>query len=1159
MRRCRFLGVVFVLCFPLAALADGWPVPRGPSREPIPFRYDSGLWQKVPRPFLEDAAACILYSAMTHLVEADGTVETITHEITRLNSRKGIEGLGEYRAIYFDPQYQKLTLNEARVIKPTGQVVPIEAKHVQLRDISTDYQVYDQNKQLVISFPNLRVGDVYEVKWTVRGKNPEFGEQFFTRYQFGDENYPIVGDELRVRLPKDKPLRWAVSNGRLDPVVGDQGPQRLYHWKAANLPELPRDDDKPSKEELRLQVMCSTFGSWEEVGRWKDNLRADCWSCTAEIRKIVQEVTRDRKTALDKAKALTHWVRHNIRYVSRGPAGAGYTPHLPHQVLANLYGDCKDQAQLLAVMLRQAGLDPQLVTIGALDDGQVVPEVPSPWGSHAILVVPIDGREHWIDTTATHAPWDFLPRADRERQAYVTKGSKLSLRRTPPLTWADVRVEQTTHLTVLLDGTAHCRRQTTYHGSAAVARRDAWNEAPAGERRRLLTAELQDAHSRARLLALRVDESSLQDADRPVVAEAEFLLPRHFAGADKREGSLSDSLVWNRLLAYTVDPDRQVALQLPTPFESKHRFVVELPFAFRFEDWPHDQHIHSRWGWFRLTVQPPAEEGPGLRRLEVTMHTRLEQVRVEPADFLAFGKFQEEVNKHYRAWMTMTPTTDLADAGPLAVLLALAPRPEAVAQLARLLEQHQQLAEARQVLRLGRFLFPDNAGLWELTAKVADGTAAEEQIFRAMVRRFPDEPKYALMLGAALVKLGDQAGARKVLQPLTGHGQAEVRGDAHFSLARSALAQKKPRSALKHLEAAAGADPDSVAGTEAWLFKAQVYEELGQRPEAVAAYQEALQAEPGAPETPAIVAALVRLHLAAGQTQEGLSYLRRFTILAGPNQEHLLQAADFHLQLGRCDDALDLARRATDQSLHARCQRILGLAHLQRQEYAAAVKHLEQAQPDAAVAAGLVRACLALGQLVQAEKVYLSRPEKPLEKVLVPLFQRRDAVQKGLPKSAKRQAAAGAAVEAFVCAEHAFGAGQPSAVVAKLLAAAFPKDVAVGPALALRGLLALQSGRLGKALADADQAIALSPQEGRGFYVRGRVRLERGGQGALADLERAAALTCRHDADVLHWLAAALSQAGRLAEALATQRAALQLRPHDAELAEQLRELDGSA
>src|ERR1043165_5775408 len=113
---------VSLLFLPFQLRADEWPVARGLSKEPLPYRYDPRVLKKIPSEFLDDSAACVLYTATTHLVEPDGTVEAISHEITRLNSRKGLEKLGEFRSITYDPAYEKLTLNEARVIKADGKI-----------------------------------------------------------------------------------------------------------------------------------------------------------------------------------------------------------------------------------------------------------------------------------------------------------------------------------------------------------------------------------------------------------------------------------------------------------------------------------------------------------------------------------------------------------------------------------------------------------------------------------------------------------------------------------------------------------------------------------------------------------------------------------------------------------------------------------------------------------------------------------------------------------------------------------------------------------------------------------------------------------------------------------------------------------------------------
>jgi tetratricopeptide (TPR) repeat protein len=1118
----------------------------------------------VPREFLEDAAACVLYAGNTHLVEPDGTVETITHDVTRLNGRKGIEKVGEYRNIVFTPSYQKLTLNEARIHKADGRVVAVEPRHVQLRDVGTDYQVYDRDKQLIISFPSLEVGDTIEVKWTVRGKNPEYGGHFFTRYSFGDVSYPVVLDELRVRVPRDLPFHFAAVGGRLEPATSAGGACRTYRWEAVNCPKAPQDENLPPREELRPSVVCSTFASWAEVGRWKQRLRAGCWECTPEVRQVVREVTRGLTDPAARARALTYWVRRKIRYVSAGDKH-DYTPHPPGQVLANRFGDCKDTSQLLAVMLREAGVHVELATLGVLDDGQVEEAVPSPWGTHAILLATIAGKSHWIDTTATLAGWDFLPRDDRDRLCYaVDDRGRLRLVRTPPLTAADNRIEQTTEVRVGADGSSRCQRLVVSHGSAAVGQRDTFVEVPVGERRRQVTADLQDANSRTRLVRLAVDEAALQDYDRPVTARLTFEVPRQFSGSPDPEAALSDSKVWNKLLAYPLDYDRQVAFEFPSPFESIHRYVVHLPPAYALETLPRAKSVRSPWGLFTLEVKALGG-GDAVRDLELVFHTRLEKVRVEPADFEAFRKFHDEVSRDYRPWLTLRPVQELAEAPLLEAALALAPADAATAAvLARLYQQNRHEGEARRVLQRARFYRPDDATLWELSAQLAANKREEEAAQRELVRRFPEEPRYAIDLASTLVGLGRQPEARALLEPLAHKGSAADRARAHFQLARSHYRKDELKQALQDLEEAARADPDVVNTVRAHQLKGRICEELGRPAEAAKAYRAALTVDR---EAEGALDALIRLALAVNNRAEALDYLRRYTLVVGDDVSGLLLAADCYLRLGRYDDAFDLAWKARDQLFHEKAQRILGLVYLHRGDFAHAVRHLDKAEADGTVVEGLLRAYLALGnlrelaaRLEQADKA--PQPTAGLRRtadVVRRLLARRAELGKEFPAPPGKESEWAAALDAVACAEHAHAEGRPPAAVEGLLAPAFAGGVEVAPAYSLRGRLALERGHLSAALADAERALALSARDGVGCYVRGRVRLERNAAGALADLARAADLGGRKDAEVLHYLGEALFRAGRVDDALTAQRAAVRLKPKDKDMTEQLARFEKAA
>ncbi len=802
-----------------------------------------------------------------------------------------------------------------------------------------------------------------------------------------------------------------------------------------------------------------------------------------------------------------------------------------------------------------------LATLGALDDGQVTEDVPSPWGTHAILLATIDGRPHWIDTTLSLGAWDYLPRDDRDRLCYVTDDKGLRLVRTPPMSAADNVTEQTTHVWIGADGSSRSYRTATYHGAAAVAQRDAWLGVPAGERRRLMAAELQDANSKARLSALRIDERNLRDLGAPVRAEVVFDIPGHFSGDPDREGSVSDSKVWARLLALTLDYDRETALDLGSPFESRHRYVFHLPPGSRLDGPPRDRAVRSKWGAFTLT----AKEGGDRHELEVELHTRLEQTRVEPADLDAFRKFQEEVSKYYRVWLTVKAAATAEDAPALEALLALEPDDSAAAQaLARLYADNGKPREASAVLRRACHYHPKDSALWELTVKTATSPEEEEAAYREMVRRFPDDPAYAVALGAVLVERGRAAEARKVLEPLTRKEKGAVRGLAHYHLARADLAEGKAQQALAHLEAAEKADEESVSTPEALLFKGELYEKLGKAKEATEAYRRLADTEGNAEKG---LRALVRLEVAAGARGDALDHLRRYVLAVGDDPAGLLTAADFYLRLGRSDEAFDLASRAEKQGFHEKAHRVLGLVYRQRGEHAKAVYHLAKAEPDAEVLEALIRSHLALGQLRAAVECAdrgdrLEDAGAGLKQAVImanSLAKRRQDMLKAARVPAGKEEVWNEAAAQFVCAEYAWREGRPVAEVEPLLTAALRDDVPLGPAYALRGLLALEHGRLTKALADAEKAVSLSPSEARGYLVRGRVRLERGADGALADLTRAVELTGRKDATALHWLAAAQFRAGRVADALAAQREAVKLRPKDRELTEQLKELEGAA
>ena len=241
--------------------------------------------------------------------------------------------------------------------------------------------------------------------------------------------------------------------------------------------------------------------------------------------------------------------------------------------------------------------------------------------------------------------------------------------------------------------------------------------------------------------------------------------------------------------------------------------------------------------------------------------------------------------------------------------------------------------------------------------------------------------------------------------------------------------------------------------------------------------------------------------------------------------------------------------------------RVGGLIGFRHGKWEEAAKSLGAVStPDAEVLHALIVSNLMLGRLsdaiarLEAARIAPSAsPELEKDTAAVRYLKvRRDAI------CGKRGAngAVREGIDCFVCAEYLYSLGRPAAEVQVLLMKALGERDELGEAFGLLGELLIERGQLTKALVVAEKAIKQSPQDARGWYVRGRVRVEREQKEALGDLRKSVELSGELNATMLHWLATALIRERQFDAARNAQMKAAKLRPDDAEIKAQLRQID---
>jgi len=371
--------------------------------------------------------------------ENDGTGRRIATLRVHVLSEAGVRAFGQLPFGY-NAANDRLEIGYVRVIKSDGSVVTAGPDAVQ--DLSAGVQqnapIYTDYHQKLVTVPALRPGDVLEYEVTVILQTALAPGQFWMQHDFHQSSI-VLDEQLEIDIPASRTVKLKSKPGA-DPKITEENGRRIYRWTTAHLvrdedKDKDKDTDKTKKKKKKTNnaadVQMTTFGSWEEVGRWYAALEKDRRAPSKEVRAKADELTKGLTSDLDKTEALYDFVAKNFRYVSLSLGLARYQPQAAADVLHNQYGDCKDKNTLLAALLAAEGLHSSSVLINSVR--KLDPDVPSPSQfNHVITVLPLGKEEVWMDTTTEVAPFQLLSPSLRKKQALVIpEGGTPHLEETP--------------------------------------------------------------------------------------------------------------------------------------------------------------------------------------------------------------------------------------------------------------------------------------------------------------------------------------------------------------------------------------------------------------------------------------------------------------------------------------------------------------------------------------------------------------------------------------------------------------------------------------------------------------------------------------------------------------------------------------------------------
>ena len=309
-----------------------------------------------------------------------------------------VESAAQY-SIEFDPSWQSLIVHELAIRRDDAWLTRLVPGVITLarREQQFEGLGYTGRLSALIVLPDIAVNDVIRIRYSLKGlhpllKNVATANTFYLQY-----SQPILQRRARVLGTK---LRY-----ELDPASASAAISASPARFSASVERVPAQvwvDQMPNELSPWPRVRVASQADWQAVSLWARAL-FDLDAVAPEVQVLSRQLMAQAgaEPKLRALLALRH-VQDKIRYFAVHLGESTHRPHPPKQVLALGYGDCKDKAQLLTVLLRQMGISAYPVLVHSERGAGIIRELPNAGAfDHAIVMAKIGAKNYWLDATLT--------------------------------------------------------------------------------------------------------------------------------------------------------------------------------------------------------------------------------------------------------------------------------------------------------------------------------------------------------------------------------------------------------------------------------------------------------------------------------------------------------------------------------------------------------------------------------------------------------------------------------------------------------------------------------------------------------------------------------------------------------------------------------------
>jgi len=577
-------------------------------------------------------------------IGTDGRAACARHVIQLVLRERDKESAANEQFDYLD-KIQTASIDWARSVNGDA-ISNLDDTSVEEGSENSQYPDYDRLKSLKFAVPDVATGTVVDYQYRVESPVGVATQPFTAAMQFRFFE-PVVLARFTVTSPKGMPLDIAEHGLSKDAIIKteDLGSRVRRIWEVRDQPSFKRENDMPPYSRIAPFVEVAPEATWAQVAANAAKTIAPQLDPGPDVSAQTAEIIKGKTTDAAKAEALYNWVAQTIDYEPVTMSDYGYVPKSPAHIFASKVGNALDKPFLLFVMLRQAGLKPQLAyladkgdfpfekslpSLGQFDAAAVLLDI----GDRRLTLIPLEDNRRWQETP----PWL------QGVHGLVVFGPDQGKIIENPLTPA-VREGEAARLSLSLSGKGTLRGSETI--SPLGEDQASWRAMKDWKKQDVEHAFQQivyGIHPGARLVGYSID--GLNDPTRNLVVHVSFAVRNYALTASGgymafRMPSTSNSA------ADVGRPVREEPMFWWRRSDDKKNISVSLPKGWKLYYAPPPAELTGPGASYRASYAP----GPGA--LTYSSASTRQAVEIPPEEYHRYKAFREAVARYAEKWIVL--------------------------------------------------------------------------------------------------------------------------------------------------------------------------------------------------------------------------------------------------------------------------------------------------------------------------------------------------------------------------------------------------------------------------------------------------------------------------------------------------------------------------